>query len=252
MELITKKITKAGNSSNVLLPKEWLGGIAKVELIEKPINIPEDIIKILNPYLKNIIGIYLVGSYARKEQTEKSDIDVLVITNKENKKIDEGKYQIMLISEETLKKTLKQNILPLLPMLKESKAILNEELIEAYKNIKLSKANLKWHITTTKSALGINKGLIELAERENENISDGIIYSLILRLREAYIVNCLKNDAIPSNQGIKQLVKDLTKSTKSYEAYLRSKAEEKDKKDITPETARKIYNYIKDKITIQA
>jgi putative transposon-encoded protein len=31
MELI-KPITKAGNSSNVLLPKEWLGDMAELEI----------------------------------------------------------------------------------------------------------------------------------------------------------------------------------------------------------------------------
>ena len=76
-ELI-KPIVKFGNSAGVILPREWLNGKAKIELVEKPLNINKDILEILEPYFNDIQGIYLVGSYARGEQTQESDIDVLV------------------------------------------------------------------------------------------------------------------------------------------------------------------------------
>ena len=141
-ELI-KPVVRAGNSACVILPKKWLGGKAKIELIEDPVNIEVEIFEILKFYLKDILGIYLTGSYARGENTPDSDIDVLVITHNTNKTIIEGKYDIILISQENLEKTLKRNILPLLPMIKESKTILNGELIEKYKKIALNKSNLK-------------------------------------------------------------------------------------------------------------
>ena len=130
-ELI-KEIVRVGNSAGVLLPKQWLNGRARVELIEKPLDLEKDILNILKPYLKGIKGIYLVGSYARGEQSKESDVDVLAITENENKEIKEGKYEILLVSQKNLGNILTKNILPLLPMLKEAKPILNEELIRGY------------------------------------------------------------------------------------------------------------------------
>jgi len=241
-ELI-KPIIKMGNSACVLLPKKWINGKARIELIEKPLNIKKDILEILDSYLEDILGIYLVGSYAREEETIESDIDVLVITNKINKKINNGKYEMILISKENLEKTLKKNILPLLPMLREAKPIFNSNLIKNYKNTLINKTNLKWHIETTKSALKINKEFIKLAEETNENISDGILYSLILRLREIYIIQNLKKNKITFNKDFKKFIFSITGSLKSYEAYLRGKKGE-NKELIKPLIAKKILNYI--------
>src|SRR3989338_11049278 len=131
-ELI-KPIVRVGNSAGVLLPKNWINGKARIELIEKPIDIKKDILEILDPYLQNIEGIYLIGSYARGEQTKESDVDVLVITNKINKKIKRGKYELILISKENVESALEKNILPILPLLKEAKPIINSILIKKYR-----------------------------------------------------------------------------------------------------------------------
>src|SRR3989344_8018928 len=187
-ELI-KPIVRVGNSAGVLLPKNWINGKARIELIEKPIDIKKDVLEILDPYLQNIEGIYLIGSYAREEQTKKSDVDILVITNKINKKIKKGKYEIILISKEKVESALEKNILPILPMLKEAKPLVNSSLIEKYKKTQLTKRNLKPHIELTKSALGINREFINFDEEMESNSGDSVAYSLILRLREMYIVD---------------------------------------------------------------
>ena len=83
---IIKQAFKLGNSAGVLLPIDWKNKKVKVQLIDKSIN--QDILEILEEkdLLKNVIGIFLAGSYAREEATESSDIDVLVITDTINKK----------------------------------------------------------------------------------------------------------------------------------------------------------------------
>jgi predicted nucleotidyltransferase len=243
MELI-KQITKAGNSSNVLLPKEWLGGMARVELIEKPIDMVEDTIRILKPYLKDILGIYIVGSYARKEETKESDIDILVITKESNKRIQKGKYEVILISKDNLDKAMKENIIPLLSMIKEAKTILNEGLITEYKNINPNEKNLRWIIEITKSSKKLNKQAIRISRELKENISDGIIYSIILGLRSTYTINCLKNNKIPTKKGLMDLLNKIVKTEEPYSAYLRSKDNQRDKKSISPEIAEKLNNAI--------
>jgi len=248
---LVKSVVRVGNSAGVILPKEWLNGKASVKLIGKPLDIKKDVFGILELYLKEIIGIYIVGSYARGEQTNESDVDILAITEKENKRIVKGKYEILLISEEELRKTLNKNILPLLPMIKEAKPIINSSLIKEYVKTPLTKKNMKFHIETTKSALRLQEEFINLAELEKENVSDGIMYSLILRLRQVYIVDCLVRNKQSNKKDFLKLVRKITGSEEAYEAYVRSKSKEKEQEAIKVEIAKRICNYVKNKIKEQ-
>ncbi|MEK6823432.1 MAG: nucleotidyltransferase domain-containing protein [Nanoarchaeota archaeon] len=257
-ELI-KPIVKVGNSAGVILPKNWINGKARIKLIEKPLNIKKDILEILEPYLQEIEGVYLIGSYARGEQTKESDVDVLVITNKINKKIKKGKYELILIPKEKVELALEKNIIPILPMLKEAKPFVNGSLIEKYKKTQLTGKNLKWHIELTKSALNVNKEIIKLDEETNSDSSDGIAYSLILRLRGTYIVDCLIKNKTPRKKELINLIKKISGSLKSYEGYLRIKNNDpkgissgvKDKNELPIEEAKKLYSYVLKKIKEQ-
>ncbi len=249
-ELI-KPVVKVGNSAGVILPKNWINGKARIELIEKPLDIKKDILEILEPYLQDIEGVYLIGSYARGEQTKESDVDVLVITNKINKKIKKGKYELILIQKDKIEIALESNIIPILPMLKEAKPLVNSSLIKEYQTTKLTKKNLKWHIELTKSALNVNKEIIKLDKETNSDSSDGIAYSLILRFREAYIVDCLIKNKIPKKKELIDLIKRTSGSLKAYEGYLRTKNNEKDKNELPVQEAKKLYEYVCKKIDEQ-
>jgi hypothetical protein len=75
-ERITRKATKFGNSAHILVPKGW----QDEELIlvkPKRLDIKEEIIKLIYPYLDKIIAVFLYGSYSREEQEKNSDIDIL-------------------------------------------------------------------------------------------------------------------------------------------------------------------------------
>ena len=98
IQKLIKPIIRVGNSAGVLLPKEWLNGKAKIELIEKPVDIKSESLQILNSHLDQIQGIYIVGSHARREETSHSDIDILGITSNLNLNINKGRYHIILIS----------------------------------------------------------------------------------------------------------------------------------------------------------
>lgn len=249
MELI-KPIVRTGNSAQVILPKKWLGGTARVELIQKPLNIEEDILMALKPYMKETKGIYLTGSYARKEQTKNSDIDILVITENINSEIKKDRYNIILISEKILKRTLKRNILPLLPMIKESKPILNKALIERYKSIMPTKKNTKIILELAQSSRNICTEAINSAEQSKKLISDEVMYSLILGLRTIYIIECLKKNKNQTTKELKKLIEKLAnkEAKESYEAYLRVKNNKKTKEIISIKTAKKINEYLIDKI----
>ena len=243
MELI-KPIVRVGNSAGVLVPKDWLNGEARVTLVKKPQNIRQNTLEILNAYLPHIIGLYLVGSYARGEQTSTSDIDILGITDNINKKIKKGKYEIILISKDEVESQVKENALPLLSMLKEALPIINKELLEGYKKLILTKYNLKSHIETTLSALKLIREAMNLAKEKDEKLSDNIRYSLVLRLREAYIVNCLINNHTPTTFGLLSLIKKLSGSEEAYRAYQRSKAGLKARRKINSKEAESLYEYL--------
>ena len=185
-----------------------------------------------------------MGSYARGDCNNKSDIDVIGITTNIDKKIKKGKYEIMLISSENLKNDLVKNVIPLLPMLKEAIPIINKGFIEPYKSYSLTRHNLKWHIETTISALKIIKESIDFAKEEDEEISDNVAYSLILRLRGVYIVKCMIQNKIANNSELIKIIKSLSGSTDIYQAYQRSKSNLRSKKIVSVKEAESIYNYV--------
>jgi predicted nucleotidyltransferase len=242
---IVKSIVRVGNSAGVILPREWLNGKARIELIEKPLDINKEIFELLSDYLPDIIGIALVGSYARGEEYSGSDVDVLVITESINTKIKNGKYEIILISENSLKKELEINILPLLPMLKEAKAITNESIFNKYRDSNFSKQNLSFHFNTSLSAMKLVDSEIKLVKEKNESfVSQSTAYSLILRLRELYIVDCILKNEKWSRKKFLYIVKSVSGSLKSYHIYLSVK-ESNDNMDKLPiKEAERLYSYI--------
>ena len=126
METLLKKTIKSGNASAVVLPKAWLDKRVKVELIDKTSEIIlHDVLDIVKSSmdLSEIIGIYLVGSYARGDRTNLSDIDILIHFQKGKKSFDnymdlkffledllEG-HKVDLVIDDALKPALKERIL---------------------------------------------------------------------------------------------------------------------------------------------
>lgn len=246
-ELI-KPIVRIGNSAGVILPKNWIYGKAKIKLIQKPLDIEKDILKIMGPYLKDIVGIYLIGSYSRGEQTERSDVDVLAVTNRKSDRIKKGKYDILLVTKKDINEALKNNALPLLPMLKEAKTIINEEYVKSIKKSPLSRKTLQWHMDFIKSALKINKGLIGLKKEHSKYVTDSISYSLILNLRSIYIIDRIKKKQKWSTADLLSLIKEVSGSLEAYEGYLRVKNNEKTKESLSIEEAEKLLDYISKKL----
>ncbi len=204
MKQITKTVQQIGNGGHIYLPKETIGKKVVITLKEKTIeDIEEEIINMLKPYLKHIKGIYLHGSYARKEQTPESDIDILVITDgkiKIKKKING--YEITSVSIEQLEKAVGYTAPLVLPILREAIPILNQQLIEKYKQEKLTKKNTKWYIETTESSLELAKYLVE------EKDLRGVVYPLIMRLRGLHMISSLiKNKKYSERDVVSYLIK---------------------------------------------
>jgi predicted nucleotidyltransferase len=222
MEII-KNTIKVGNSAGVLLPKKWL--YSQVKIILEPLNIERDVIELLikEDILKDVLGVYLVGSYARKEQGIESDIDIIAITSNISKHIKAGNYDINCITQKEIEEQLENNALPIIPMFKEGKPIINEELIKKYASADLTKKNIKYYIESVGSAMELVNKDIALAEKTNTLVSDASAYSLILRLRTIYIIECLKKRKFWKKSNFLKLIKKISGSLIAYERYICSK-----------------------------
>jgi len=249
MEIQIKKAIKAGNSSAVILPRAWLNKEVRVELIKKtPETILKEVIEILkeNISLESIIGIYLVGSYARQEENENSDIDILVITDDIDKEvIEKGIYNVLIVSYQLLHQKLEQDLFPIGQMLKEAKSLLNSNYIKDL-DIKVTKKNVKWYLDTTKEKLDIIKEYIDDAKKENRNhIRDRIAYTLVLRIRTLEIIKKLIQNKNYSNRKFVGLINKVSVGTNAYEGYLTVKNNLKERNRVTISETEKLYEYLK-------
>jgi len=202
-----KEVNKFGTGGHVSLPKEWIGKKVEVILVEKSVeDVKKEIIELILPFSSEVKGVYLVGSYARGEQEVNSDVDVLIIGNKKFK-IEKENFEFIVLTEKEIEKTLKENAILILPLLREAKGIFNEELIKKFDNYKFNKKNLKWYLETTENSLEIIKESLE-----NDIIDvPKLIYSLVLRLRGLFLI---KNKKYSNKEFKKYLgIKDI------YEVY---------------------------------
>ena len=251
MEIISRKTIKSGNASAVVLPKSWLNKKVKVELVDKnKETILRDVLDIVKSIIDSseIIGIYLVGSYARGDNEYTSDIDILIISEKTDRELikKEG-YEILIVSLNLLNYKLNENLLPIGTMLKEAQPLLNNHLLKEI-NVNVTKKNIKWYIETTKDRLEIIKSSIDRIENKKPNgkLSDAIAYSLILRLRTLYMIDCLRNNNVYRKNEFIELTKKISGSSIAYERYVYSKSNEYNKRELLLSEGKKLYIYLKE------
>jgi predicted nucleotidyltransferase len=252
METQIKRAIRAGNSSAVILPRAWLNKEVRVELLRKTNEtMLTDVLEILkkNIAFDKIIGIYLVGSYARGEEDDKSDIDILVITKDIDKKmIREGIYDILTISLELLKQKLEMDLFPIGQMIKEAKSLLNSNYLDSIE-VNITKKNTKWYIETTKDKLDLIEKILDEARRKKiKNLSDRIAYTLVLRIRTLYIINELVKKRSYSKNDLIKIINAVSKGTNSYNAYLAIKDNLEDKYMITLDETERLYQYLKNQL----
>jgi predicted nucleotidyltransferase len=246
---ITRNVSKWGNGAGILLPKEWIGNQVRIILVNRTLEIKKEVFSILEPYMDEIAGIYLVGSYARGEETETSDIDVLVIANTLKKEIISGKYHISIISIASLKKTLEGRYPELiLPRLAEAKVLLNKNLIEELKQKEFEKKSFADFIKDTRRIIKINKEVLELDKLDSEFVeSKSVIYSLVLRLRGFFLIKCLLDKTPYSHKSFKKwisLIMPLKDFEQLYQLYSDIKLKKKTKIQIRINDAEKLINFL--------
>lgn len=198
-EQIIRKVSEIGNGAHIFAPKEWVNEEVLVIRLEKK-SIKEQILEAVYPYLDKITAILLYGSYARKEEDENSDIDVLIIA-KEKFKIQAGnKLDFIVISEDFLESAIKINPIMMYSIFQEAVPIINSQYYENLKKLKVNPHLFMQFLKTTKDEINSDKEILELDKKTGKTASNSLIYSLILRLRGIFIIKCLLNKEKYSNK----------------------------------------------------
>ncbi|MEK6835291.1 MAG: DUF2080 family transposase-associated protein [Nanoarchaeota archaeon] len=223
-EQIRKKVARSGNGGAVWVPKDWLGEEIIVTRIETPkLSLEEEIINILLPYLKDISGIFLYGSYARKEEIKDSDIDVLVIAKNAYKIKNNKKFDINFIEIKKIREAVQKDPF-IYAIINEAKPIINSYLLDELKgNKKNFKDFIKWFKETTNDSIKIAKEFIDLDEMESNYLTSyNVIYSVILRLRGIFLIKSVLNNDKFSNSFFKKFIIKLIPEfefKKTYKIY---------------------------------
>jgi predicted nucleotidyltransferase len=217
-----------GNGAHVFVPKEWAGEEIIIVRPRKK-SLKERILSILEPYLDSILGVYLYGSYARDEQTEDSDIDLFVITDKKIKIKSEG-FEVVCLEEKDIEKALKIEPVLIYSILSESKPIINSKTLHELKTKYLPKLlDFQSYIRETKGVIRVNEDFIQ-SEKGDYLTSEAVVYSLVLRLRGLFIIKSILEGKRYSHRLFKAWVKSHISKIdfdSIYEAYRLSKYEKK-------------------------
>ncbi len=246
-EEIRRIATPIGNSSHVILPKNWEGyeiNLTKIETDPK-----KDILRLLEPYLRNIIGIYLYGSYARKENKKNSDVDIVIITDKKiNIKVKKP-FDLTQIEKDKLDNFRRINPLLFYSFLFEAEPIMNSSFLEKFRKEKFNKNYFNEYLKETNRVMSINQKLLNINKSERQKyIDNNLIYSLILRLRGVYIIETLlKKEKFSNDSFLKLLRNKLAHDPEVYyDIYRAIRDNKKPIKKIKVEEAEKLFNLLND------
>ena len=253
---VVKKVIPFGNGSIVYTPKKWIGQTVTVILEKQPLSIKKKVVEELEPFLENVVGIFLFGSFARNESTRKSDIDVLVVTTKKLEIRKTGLLDFTLVEEKILRQELKgKDPFYFYSILQESVPILNERLLRELKEIQIKKTNFGWVVEEIESALKIVQEFLMIDKLQNKKKLDSVavIYTLILRLKRIFLVKCVLEGKAYSNEGFKfNLVKNgLTaeQCKKFYGIFQDQRDEKKTKISVSVKETEALYKIAKKELS---
>ena|SRR3989344_7172568 len=134
-----RRAIKVGNSAGVLLPRAFLGSQVLVRIVNPPLNIKRDTIKLLEPVLEDLLGIFLISTAENTivaqnnlgnsaEKISKKTEILAVSTLQQTKTIEKGNYKIDIVPLLILKKSIKEKS-QTREKIAKAKPILNKRLL---------------------------------------------------------------------------------------------------------------------------
>lgn len=124
-----RRAKKLGNSAGILLQRSLLGADVKIIVVNLPTNIKRDVMRILEPLLEDLIGMYII-------KTEKRKTEVLAVSTKIRKHIEKENYKIDIVPLEILKKSLKKK--QVADKIAGAEVIMNKKLLVELRGVKVN------------------------------------------------------------------------------------------------------------------
>jgi len=91
------------------------------------------------------------------------------------------------------------------------------------------------------------KESIKLAKESNIKIGDAYAYSLILRLRTLYIIDCLRKGKLWKKEEFLNLIKKISGNLTAYERYISSKNKNTLERKLPIDEAKRLMEYVNKK-----
>ena len=129
---LVKRVIEIGNGAAVYVPKEYKGKEVVVLLPEGIKEVKREVFSKLLEFMPNIMGVYLYGSYARSEETKDSDVDLLVIVQEKDDNLKNAlkDFDARIITFKGVINSIENYPVLIIPILRESKALMNSGLLE--------------------------------------------------------------------------------------------------------------------------
>lgn len=237
-EQIMRKVSVFGNGAHIFAPKEWRDEKVLVIRLEKK-SIKEQVLEMLLPNLDKVIAAGIYGSHARKEESESSDIDIIVFVKEKFKLIKPQNFEVLMLEESSISRALEANPLMVYSIFKEAVPIINQSYFEKLKAEQVNKSLFKQFIVSTRESINSDKELLELDKKTGKYASNAVIYSLILRLRGIFLAYCLLKNKEYSNKSFRKwITRNCKISTEAfYEVYQAIRDNKKIKEKIPLEQA---------------
>lgn len=190
------------------------------------------------------------GSYARKEENENSDIDVLIIAKEKFDLGKEDKMDILIITPEKIQTAIELNPIMMYSLINEAVPIINESYLNILKENKINPKYFKPFLKDSFLSLNSDKEILNLDKQTGKFASSSLIYSLFLRLRGVFILKSLLSKKIYSNKLFKKwLLNNCSVNyAKVYNSYISIRDNEKVKEEVLLNDAESLLIFLENEL----
>lgn len=214
MDVLIKEAKRMGNGAGIYVPKEWANKAVVVSLLSPR----EQILEAINPYLEHVISVGLYGSLTRGEGSTDSDIDVLVISDKEIPPKNRQHLDLLdmiVVSKKEVDTILSQDPMQLAPVILESQPLINESYLNALKT-KVETIKPRKYLPVITETEGRLRTYTQMIEDRKK--LPPIIYSLIMRLRALYLIDLMIKGKKYTNIDFQKHATKMGIKNESYES----------------------------------
>lgn len=116
-----RKTVRFGNSAGVILPKRLLGSEVKVTVVKRPFDIKKEVLKLLDSYLSDIIGIYVLSE---------TPLEVLAVSSRVKDILNNETIKLSIVPLSVIKRDIRTQT-KLKEKIMKAKTILNVSMLKA-------------------------------------------------------------------------------------------------------------------------